>query len=51
MTSLYLGKIKKHEKMLIFIKNIIISRFSLFDFLSDNTIPMTDVMPNINKGK
>ena len=51
MTSLYLGKIKKHENMLIFIKNIIINRFSLFDFLSDNTIPMTDVMPNINKGK
>ena len=51
MTSLYLGKIKKHEKMVMFIKNIIISRFSLFDFLSDNRIPITDVIPNIKEGK
>ena len=51
MTSLYLGKIKKHEKMAIFKKNNIISKFNLFDFLSDNTIPISDVMLNIKTGK
>ena len=51
MTSLYLGKIKKHEKIAILAKNNIINIFNLFDFLSDIIIPMIDVMLSISKGK
>jgi len=51
MTSLYLGKIKKQEKIAIFTKNNIINRFNLFDFLSDNIIPITEVMLSIKIGK
>ena len=51
MTSLYLGKIKKHEKIAILAKNNIINRLNLFDFLSDNIITITEVMLNIKMGK
>ena len=51
MTSLYLGKIKKQEKIAILAKNNIIKRFNLFDFLSDSMIPIIDVMLSIKIGK
>ena len=51
MTSLYLGKIKKQEKMAIFTKNTIIKKFILFDFLSDSIIPIIDVIPKSKTGK
>ena len=49
--NLYLGKIKKHEKIIILAKKTNIKYLNINDFLFDKMIPNSEVMPNANTNK
>ena len=51
MASLYLGKIKKIEKMQTYKKKYTIKKLMGYFFFNDSTIPKIDIIPIINTGK
>ena len=51
MASLYLGKIKKIEKIQTQTKKYTIKKLMGYFFFNDSTIPKIDIIPIINTGK